>query len=76
MKKRKLIGHETNEAELVGGPQYGAKVHTVGGKIPQTIYVGPTWLGDGYSAWSSELSDRFPCRYILDGYVYKFRPIK
>jgi hypothetical protein len=59
--------------ELVGGPQDGAKVHSVGGEIPQTIYVGPKWLGDGYAAWARERSDRFPCCYVLDVSVYKFR---
>lgn len=63
------------EAELVGGPQDGAKVHAVGGRIPQTIHVGPKWLGDGYSAWTSGgPSDRFPARYVLDGYKYRFSP--
>ena len=62
------------EAELSGGPQDGGRVKAVGGHIPQTIFVGPKWLGDGYVAWSSEKSERFPVCYILDGYVYDFRP--
>lgn len=61
------------QAELVGGPQDGGKVHAVGGQIPQTIHVGPRWLGDGYAAWGSERCQRFPCCYILDGYRYRFR---
>lgn len=64
----------TREAELVGGPQDGGRVHAVGGHIPQTIHVGPKWLGDGYSAWtSSGPSKRFPAKYVFDGCVYKFR---
>lgn len=61
------------EAELVGGPQDGGHVKAVGGEIPQTIYVGPQWLGDGFSAWSADECQRFPCCYILDADKYKFR---
>lgn len=61
------------EAELSGGPQDGGKVHAVGGELPQTIYVGRKPMGDGYAAWSRERSDRFPARYVLDGYVYDFK---
>jgi len=69
-----LIGVNTQEAELVGGPQDGGKVHTVDGKIPQTIHVGPRWLCDHYAAWTSGgQCKRFPCCYVLDGYVFKFR---
>lgn len=59
--------------ELVGGPQDGAKVKAVGGVLPQTVHVGPRWLGDGHSAWSRESCERFPACYVLDGYKYKFR---
>lgn len=58
---------------LIGGPQDGGKVKAVGGEIPQTIYVGRKWMGDGFAAWSSEPSERFPCCYVLDGYEFKFR---
>ncbi len=65
-----------NDRQLVGGPQDGAMV-THGAAVwsnpmPRTIYVGPKWLGDGYSAWSREWSERFPCRYdaVDDGYKF------
>lgn len=50
--------------ELVLGPQDGARVCEVGGKIPSTIFVGPKWLGDGFAAYGADRSDRFPCAYI------------
>ena len=59
--------------ELVGGPQDGAKVHRVGPTMPQTIYLGPKWLGDGYAAWGVELCDRFPCCYVMDGFKFVYR---
>jgi hypothetical protein len=62
------------EAELSGGPQDGGKVKAVGGEIPQTIFVGRKWMGDDYVAWSREKCERFPVTYILDGYVYDYRP--
>ncbi len=49
---------------LVGGPQDGAKVRGVPDRVPSTIYVGPVWLGDGFSAWSRTPSDRFPANYF------------
>lgn len=60
--------------ELCGGPQDGAKVHRVGPDMPQTVYVGPRWLGDGYAAWGSERCQRFPCKYVLEGGKFVFRP--
>lgn len=61
--------------ELVGGPQCGAKVHGVGGALPQTIYVGPRWLGDGYAAWGRDRCRRFPCCYVhIDAGFYRFQP--
>lgn len=60
--------------ELVAGPQDGAEIRTVDGAIPQTIYVGEKWLGDKYSAWGKRKSGRFPYRYILDGFKYKYEP--
>lgn len=62
--------------ELVLGPQDGAKVPEVGGKIPSIIFVGPKWLGDGYATWSRKRSDRFPECYIKqsDGkYYHEYR---
>lgn len=56
-----------NEAELVGGPQDGAKVKAAGGIFPRAIYVGPKNLGDGFAAWSDEGSERFPAAYICMG---------
>lgn len=56
----------THCAEMVGGPQDGGKIHAVGGELPQTVYVGPLWLGDGYAAWSRERCERFPECYVLD----------
>lgn len=51
--------------ELVLGPQDGAKVREVGGSIPQVIFVGPSYLGDGFAAYGLERSERFPCCYIM-----------
>lgn len=62
--------------ELVNGPQDGAKVQQCVPVMPQTIYVGPKWRGDGYAAWGTERSDRFPSRYVLDGYVFVFRELE
>ncbi len=59
--------------ELVGGPQDGAKIKACIDHMPQTIYVGSQWLGDGYAAWGFAKSNRFPCRYVLDGYVFVYR---
>lgn len=61
------------QAEMVGGPQDGGQLHAVGGEIPQTLFVGPKWLGDRYSAWSRKWSERFPAKYVLDGSKYKFK---
>ncbi len=63
----------TEVRELSGGPQDGAMVKAVG-DLPATIYVGPKWLGDGFAAWSRELSDRFPVRYDRTGPVFTHRP--
>lgn len=51
--------------ELVLGPQDGAMVAEVGGRIPNTIFVGLERLGDGFAAYGSELSERFPFAYLL-----------
>lgn len=59
---------------LLHGPQDGARVAEVGGQIPDTIYVGPKWLGDGYAAYGQERSGRFPCRYDREGDKFRFRP--
>jgi hypothetical protein len=61
------------EASLIGGPQDGSRVKAVGGWIPRVIYVGPKWLGDGFSAWAAERSERFPVCYVLSGYDYRFK---
>lgn len=71
--KTDIVG--VQEIELVGGPQDGAKVHAVGGRLPQVIHVGPRWLGDGYAAWSRSYCWRFPCSYYLDGWLYRFLPV-
>jgi hypothetical protein len=60
------------EATLIGGPQDGAKVRVGGGTLPCTLYVGPKWLGDGFAAWSSLPSERFPCRYDYIGATDKY----
>ena len=54
------------EGDLIGGPQDGSKVRISGG-LPLCVYVGPKWLGDGYSAWSRKPSKRFPARYTWAG---------
>lgn len=60
--------------ELCKGPQDGAKVKRIGDVMPQRIYVGPKWLGDGYAAWGRERCDRFPCCYIMDAFKFVFHP--
>jgi hypothetical protein len=65
------------EAVLVGGPQDGASVKGVGGHLPDKVYVGPHWLGDGFAAWSREYSKRFPVCYANDGQGnFRFRSHK
>jgi hypothetical protein len=61
------------EFELRRGPQDGAKVKRIGSIMPQTIFVGPVWMGDGFAAWGRERSERFPCRYVMDGYKFVYR---
>jgi hypothetical protein len=61
----------SNSYSLVLGPQDGAKVADVGGRIPDVIFVGPKWLGDGFAAWGCERSDRFPeCYIAIQGKYY------
>ncbi len=62
------------EFNLVRGPQDGAKVKKKVHPMPQTIFVGKSCLGETYTAWRTEASDRFPVRYILDGYRFLHRP--
>lgn len=57
---------------LVRGPQDGAKVKRIGEVMPQTIYVGRCWMGDGFAAWSRGRCERFPCCYIMDGYRFVY----
>jgi hypothetical protein len=63
-------GAMAETATLVGGPQDGAKVRKSGGDeghpymLPDVLYVGPKWLGDGFAAWSRGPSKRFPARYL------------
>lgn len=59
--------------ELCNGPQDGAKVKRISDVMPQRIYVGPKWLGDGYATWGTEYCDRFPCCYIMDGFRFVFQ---
>jgi hypothetical protein len=56
--------------ELVLGPQDGARV--CGCDMPEWIFVGGTWKGDGYATWGRERCDRFPDGYHLerDGKYY------
>jgi hypothetical protein len=51
--------------ELVLGPQDGGKVAQISARMPGVIFVGPRPLGDGYAAWSSERSNRFPHAYLM-----------
>ncbi len=60
------------EARLLGGPQDGARIKGVGGSLPASVFVGPRWLGDGYSAWAREPCPRFPVRYDYCGRGYLF----
>lgn len=64
------------EFELCKGPQDGARVKRIGDVMPQTIYVGSKWLGDGYAAWSRERSSRFPVCYVMSGFKFKYKPEK
>jgi len=53
--------------ELVRGPQDGARVTSGSGWMPTTIFVGRTWMGDGFTAWGRAYSERFPLKYDYDG---------
>ncbi len=59
--------------ELCGGPQDGAKVQRIGDVMPQRIFVGAKWRGDGFAAWGREKCDRFPCCYIMDAFKFRFQ---
>lgn len=60
--------------ELCNGPQDGARVQGVGEVMPQTIYVGPKWMGDGFASWGREFSERFPCKYVRGVHQFHFSP--
>lgn len=72
-----------NDSNLVGGPQDGSKV-TIGGTdpVPDTVFVGPKYLGDGFAAWARNgPSKRFPIEHLRDRpgrhvFVKDHRPIK
>lgn len=64
MTTAEAIACNYRETRLVLGPQDGARV--CGYDMPDTIYVGPQWLGDGYASWGCERCDRFPVAYMLD----------
>lgn len=59
--------------ELCKGPQDGAAVQQIGPVMPETIYV-PSQ--DGWArkfvAWSTEKSNGFPFRYVMDAYKFVF----
>lgn len=57
---------------LVGGPQDGSRVTLGSRKLPGVLYVGRKWLGDRFSAWGYERSERFPYCYRYDGRVFMF----
>jgi hypothetical protein len=61
-------------AILSGGPQDGARVRKSGDdyRLPDAIFVGPKWLGDGFAAWSDEHCDRFPVKYQRNGNLSRF----
>lgn len=59
--------------ELCRGPQDGAKVRRIGDVMPQTIFVGPRCLWDGYAAWGTKQCKRFPIRYVMDAFKFVFR---
>jgi hypothetical protein len=60
--------------DLVRGPQDGAKITGVG--IPEVVYVGRKWMGDGYAAWGREQSNRFPEAYRRNWVksIYEYTP--
>lgn len=63
---------KSNDSELVGGPQDGGKV-TIGGSspVPDVVFLGPKWLGDGYAAWSRVRGATKPAMYVRkDGRHY------
>lgn len=61
-------------ARLNGGPQDGARVTTGVGLLPDVVFVGPKWLGDGFAAWSREQCNRFPVCYRREGDSFKHKP--
>lgn len=49
---------------LNGGPQDGARVKRGGGKqLPACVFVHAYPNDDGFSAWGTDFSERFPCMY-------------
>lgn len=60
--------------ELVRGPQDGSRVSLGNGRLPQVLFVGRHYMGDGRSAWGRVRSERFPCRYEFDGTVFRYTP--
>lgn len=58
--------------ELVGGPQDGAFIKPVGGQFPSIVYVAVRNRGDGFAAWATHASKRFPVGYEWKGKKYRF----
>lgn len=58
---------------VVGGPQDGAKIRMYTTDIKPRVWVGPKWMGDGFSAFSSGgPSDRFPIELTFRAGAYRF----
>lgn len=60
--------------ELIGGPQDGAKVKQIRESMQQVIWLGPTWKGDGYAAYSTGCCEMFPCRYVGKSGKFFYKP--
>lgn len=65
------------DVRLRHGPQDGSKVRVDFDPVPEMVWVGPKWLGDGYSAYTRfGPSKRFPAlyRYQSEKGFYQFDP--
>lgn len=71
------IDRFTTHIQLVGGPQDGARVVMYTDAVKPVVWVGPRWLGDGASAFTTDgACARFPAEYRYDGGNYRFWPAK
>jgi hypothetical protein len=59
--------------DILGGPQDGSKISMQVGYVASRIWVGPKWLGDGFSAFTKDgPSKRFPIELVYEDGKYKF----